>query len=664
MPLQATSGAASYDAFGGGAAAGPTYIEDVFSTWLYTGNGSTQTITNGIDLAGKGGLVWTKSRTYGDNGGTPGDHVLWDSSVQLPLNSNTTNAATGTNATATSGGVNSFTSTGFVSRAAFSAANYVTWTFREQAKFFDVVTYTGNSTNRTIAHNLGSVPGCIIVKRTDSAGGSWAVYHRSLGATKYIILNSANASGTYSGYWNDTEPTDTVFSVGGVSGEVNATGGTYVAYIFAHNAGGFGLTGNDNVISCGSFTVSSGTGSTDVNLGYEPQWLLAKPSTDPGFATNWNLYDTMRGWVNTTTAGNVNTRLNPNLSQVETSDKSFQPTATGFTMLNSAVYPGTSITYIYIAIRRGPMKVPTDGTKVFTPVAYSGNSTTDRILTSNFPVDLAINSTSRTSTNTDKLQVFPRLTGGAHLATASTAAEVASSSILVKGFDNNTGVIVGNGGDINSSGQTYVDWMFQRAPGYFDVVCYTGDNATNRQVAHNLGVTPELIIVKSRTGIDDWMVRWSGNTSNNGRLNSNLSFNQSNLINGESSTMFQLANNSSQVNNSSFTYVAYLFATCPGVSKVGSYTGTGTTLQINCGFTGGARFVLIKRTDSTGDWYVWDSARGIVAGNDPYLLINSTAAEVTSTDYVDTFSSGFEITSTAPAAINASGGTFIFLAIA
>jgi len=74
--------------------------------------------------------------------------------------------------------------------------------------------------------------------------------------------------------------------------------------------------------------------------------------------------------------------------------------------------------------------------------------------------------------------------------------------------------------------------------------------------------------------------------------------------------------------------------------------------------------VMIKRTDSTGDWYVWDSARGIVAGNDPYLLMNSSAAEVTSTDYVDTANSGFEISSTAPAAINANGGTFIFLAIA
>ena len=128
------------------------------------------------------------------------------------------------------------------------------------------------------------------------------------------------------------------------------------------------------------------------------------------------------------------------------------------------------------------------------------------------------------------------------------------------------------------------------------------------------------------------------------------------------SSVFSLGSNL-EVNYSGSTYVAYLFATCAGVSKVGSYTGTGTTLQIDCGFTSGARFVLIKRS-GTGDWYVWDSARGIVSGNDPYLLLNSTAAETTGTDYIDTYSAGFEISSTAPAAINANGGTYIYLAIA
>jgi hypothetical protein len=129
------------------------------------------------------------------------------------------------------------------------------------------------------------------------------------------------------------------------------------------------------------------------------------------------------------------------------------------------------------------------------------------------------------------------------------------------------------------------------------------------------------------------------------------------------SSVFTVGTND-DVNGNTDTFIAYLFATCQGVSKVGSYTGTGTTLQINCGFTAGARFVLIKRTDSTGDWYTWDTARGIISGNDPYLLLNSSAAEVTNTDYIDPYSAGFEISSTAPAAINANGGNFIFLAIA
>jgi hypothetical protein len=187
-------------------------------------------------------------------------------------------------------------------------------------------------------------------------------------------------------------------------------------------------------------------------------------------------------------------------------------------------------------------------------------------------------------------------------------------------------------------------------------------------VTHNLGVAPEMMIVKARNSASyDWGVYTAATGASNVlKLNlTDASTSNSFYFNGTTptSSVFSLGT-SAATNGSGTTYVAYLFATVSGVSKVGSYTGTGTTLQVNCGFTAGARFVLIKRTDSTGDWYVWDTARGIIAGNDPYLLLNSTAAEATTTDYIDPYSAGFEISSTAPAAINASGGTFIFLAIA
>jgi hypothetical protein len=117
------------------------------------------------------------------------------------------------------------------------------------------------------------------------------------------------------------------------------------------------------------------------------------------------------------------------------------------------------------------------------------------------------------------------------------------------------------------------------------------------------------------------------------------------------------------VNGSGSTYVAYLFASCPGVSKIGTYTGNGSSQTINCGFAGGARFVLIKRTDSTGNWLVGDSARGIVAGNDPLLYLNSTAAEVTTLDWIDADSSGFIVNQDSTANANVNGASYIYLAI-
>ena len=129
------------------------------------------------------------------------------------------------------------------------------------------------------------------------------------------------------------------------------------------------------------------------------------------------------------------------------------------------------------------------------------------------------------------------------------------------------------------------------------------------------------------------------------------------------STVFNLSAGT-QVNGSGIAYISYLFATLDGISKVGTYSGTGSNINVDCGFTAGARFILIKRTDSAGDWYVWDTVRGIVSGNDPYLLLNSNAAQVTNTDYIDPLNAGFTVTSSAPAALNTSGGTYLFFAIA
>jgi hypothetical protein len=651
MPLQATSGAASYDGFGGGVAAVPNFIEDVFSCFLYTGNGSTQTITNGIDLSTKGGLVWTKIRSSASFG-----HSLIDTARGLSSNL-ATEIADGAYTSFTR--ITSFNTTGYALGANSyqneNASTFVSWTFRKQPKFFDVVTYTGTGSNTTIAHSLGSVPGSIIVKRTDTTA-DWAVYHRSLANTEYLVLNSTAAKATGATWWNSTTPTSTVFSLG-TDASVNASGGTYVAYVFAHDAGGFGLTGTDNVISCGSFT-----GTSNVNLGYEPQWILLKRSDG---VNDWWIFDTMRGWLAGSDTASV---LRPNLSNAELSTGfDTKITSTGFT---------TALTgsYIYIAIRRGPMKVPTLGTSVFSPIAYTGNSvgnTTVQNLTTSFSGDTVIIQQRNTLGNAPL--AFDKLRGSTQgLYTSRTSAEeniAATRAGQSVGFNNTQTVLTGqftDFGNYNYLSDTFVGWNFKRAPSFFDEVCYTGPG-TVMTVNHNLQVVPELMIVKPRSASGDWIVYSSTLGATAGlylNLPNNKYFNSSNWNDtSPTSSVFTVGANG-DTNFGNRTYVAYLFATCAGVSKVGSYTGTGTTKQIDCGFTAGARFVLIKRTDSTGDWYVWDTARGIVAGNDPYLLLNSTAAEVTSTDYIDTYSAGFEISSTAPAAINASAGTFVFLAIA
>jgi hypothetical protein len=208
--------------------------------------------------------------------------------------------------------------------------------------------------------------------------------------------------------------------------------------------------------------------------------------------------------------------------------------------------------------------------------------------------------------------------------------------------------------------------MFRRAPGFFDVVAYTGTGST-LVLDHNLGVEPEFMIVKGRTINAGWHCYHKdvGNTKavplNSSGAESTSSF----YWNNTSPTATQATLGAfTHYNVSNQTGILYLFATVAGISKVGSYSGTGSDVNVDCGFSSGARMVWVKRADSSGDWFVWDSVRGIVAGNDPYLRLNSETAEVTTTDYIDPLSTGFTITSSAPAALNASGGSYIFLAIA
>lgn len=647
MPLRETKGAASAQGFGAGINTGSQtiYTNDVFNTYLYTGNLTARSIENGIDLAGKGGMVWIKSRTDTD------DHYLFDTNRGI-LNAIVSDTTSSQVTIANS--LTSFNSNGFNLANSYrvnsnAPQNYVAWTFRKQTNFFDVVTYTGNGVNnRAIPHNLGTAPGMILLKNTSTTGPNWVVYHRSLGATQYVYLNRTDAAGTYP-FWADTEPTATNFYVSNAQPETNTNGSTYVAYLFAHDA-----TAN-GVIQCGSFTAVGSAAS--ITLGWEPQYVMMKNTSSTG---DWYIFDTMRGW---TTLGAVGDNyLFANSSAVETTYTGSLggPNATGFNFENIS----STGTYVYIAIRR-PNKPPTTGTQVFSPVLVPSGSLN---VNSGFVVDAVVSR--RYNYSQDNL-FSDRLRNGGQdnlraLFTNLTSAETAQGVGTSLGYDNNTGLTN------NWQGSSYdnINYALQRAPGFFDVVCYKGDGNLTYAVPHNLGVAPEFAIIKCRSnGSTNWIAAYRGTSSiTTFRLNATDAGLSGLSLSYLSSSTFTVGgsalgwNETTVTSNfSGGTYVAYLFATLPSISKVGSYTGTGATQTINCGFSSGARFVLIKRTDSTGGWYVFDTSRGMTSYPDPYFFLDSTAIQATSSGSAVSVTTGFSVSGTDT---NTNGATYIFLAIA
>jgi hypothetical protein len=294
-----------------------------FAPVLYTGNAGVQSIT-GVGF--KPDLVWTKSRD------TTYSHRLYDSlrGTNNWLCSNLTDAATPESGTLTSFDADGFTLGEYDNGNYTNGGTAVAWNFRAAPKFFDIQTYSGDDVaGRTVSHNLNSIPGMMIVKKT-SGSGSWDVYHKSLGATQFIELESSFGAGVNSTVWNDTEPTSTEFTVG-TSINVNNLSQNYVAYLFADEPG---------LIKCGSYTGAAG--SVSVDTGFEPQWVLVKNTTVGGTSdSDWQVLNKPMDLNG----------LRPNTSDSESGlDGIWTWDSTGFT---TNIWPPTndgSSTYIYVAI--------------------------------------------------------------------------------------------------------------------------------------------------------------------------------------------------------------------------------------------------------------------------------------------------------------------------
>jgi hypothetical protein len=617
-------------------AKGDTYVDDVFSTYVYEGTGATHDIVNGIDLAGEGGLVWLKRRdTYEDN-------YLHDTErgtgVRLLSNSTSTEQDVG---------LSSFNADGFsvsASQYVESGADYASWTWRKQKKFFDVVTYTGDGTfNRSISHNLGAQAGMVIVKCT-SHSEDWAVCHRSATGGG---ANLNTTGGFNSSAFDLSLLSDTAFGVQG-RGQTNASGQEYVAYVFAHD------DSDESMIKCGSYT-GNNSSKPEIDLGWEPQWVMIKAVEH---SDSWVILDTMRGIVTEdSSGGGSDPKLFPNSGNAESaSSTSFVELMPNGFRINGGDYlnnaPGEE--YIYMAIRR-----PNKPAEEFDPeelFAVNNAVSGAPSWVSGFPVDMNIQ---KNAIDTAGPYIWSRLMQGKRLRTHGTNPEDSEGAAS---FDYQNGISEGQGYQLD----TQYAWMWRRAPGFFDVVTYDGDGQAGREVPHNLGVAPEMMWVKKRTAIDQWYIYAAPLGINQAMyLNDNSASFVDNLWNNTDPAEYVFTvNNRSGVNGNGQSLIAYLFASLPGVSKVGSYTGTGVAgLDIDCGFTNGARFVLIKRTDAAESWNFWDTARGITTGNDPKLTLDSTAAQYSFANYLNPLPSGFTV-DTSGSDLNANGGEYIFYAIA
>ena len=306
-----------------------------FQTTLYEGDGSTQSIDQDGNSTFSPNLVWIKNRDATDA------NALFDTvrGATEVLSSNVTTAEATNDDTLTA-----FESDGFAIGddviVNTNAESYVAWQWAEGATpGLDIIAYTGNGSNRTIAHNLGVKPGMFIVKARDRDDANWGVYHSAVGATKSLFLQSREAAFDSDEYFNDTEPTASVFTLG-VNAQGNTDTKTYIAYVFAPVEG---------FSKFGSYIGNGNAYGPMVNLGFQPEFLLLKSTGD----NKWIMKDTKRSPFNASSLSLVANNSDAELtgdSLIDINSNGFKLRTTG-SGVNS-----NGVAYVYMAFAEHPFK--------------------------------------------------------------------------------------------------------------------------------------------------------------------------------------------------------------------------------------------------------------------------------------------------------------------
>ena len=627
----------------------PVYLDEVFSLYAYAGNGSSQAINNGIDLSGEGGAVIMKSRTSADASGS-GSPAGYGWGVHDTVRGKTKNQQLQTYAVDVTypNAVSSFNSNGFTLGDAtynYSSQNFISYTFRKAKGFFDCFTYAGDDTSsRVLSHDLGSSPGMVWIKKISGSIGGWSTWHKEKGFGGGLLMNSAGV-GFASPISAVSSTTITL-----TSNTENSSGINFLVYLFADDAAEFGDELDQSIIKCGKYTGNGSTTGPTVNLGWEPQVLFCK-NIDSN--SDWAVNDTIRGIA---TGGQNDPVIWTNRSYAEdTTHDALDLSATGFQLKTTDNDWNTNgDEYVYMAIRRldGYVSKPaTAGTDVFA-ITSSSASASIPCFVSGFPVDFGM---IKNPTYTATWYQTARLMGLKHLVSADSSAE---SNMSWGPMDSNKGWGI-------SFSAAHDSWMWKRGRG-FDVVTWDGTGANNT-LNHSLGKTPEMIWAKARSESQSWVAYHKGLNSGTTPWNwyvtldgTGAEANWAAWVQAPTSTQFSIISNWSA---NSQNYIAMLFASVDGISKLGHYTGDGTTngsKEITLGFA--PKFLMLRST-AAGDWLIFDTFRGF------YYSSASAAIKLNENAYAQSFASetvrktntGFTLWS-ADNSINANGVDVIYYA--